>query len=61
MAEGVTRRPATKAGYRTTEFWISLGIGLLGAWLIMRGHEEIGAMLLAASGTGYSVSRGLAK
>jgi hypothetical protein len=48
-------------GYGTSEFLISVALIVGGVVLIVMGHEEPGAALLAAVGIGYGVSRGLAK
>ena len=60
--------PSDRAGWRTTEFWITLGVQLLGSavttGVIPTGSywERIAAMLLmAASAFGYAYSRGVAK
>ena len=50
-----------KSGLKTTEFWVALLLCGVGVWLITRGHDEIGGLLIAASGLGYKVSRGMAK
>ena len=53
-----------KPGIKTTEFWLSLAILVAGLVLLGRDSETyqaIGGVLVAASGMGYSISRGLAK
>ncbi len=57
-----------KSGVKTTEFWITLVLVVLGAVLAAGLLPEdsaaariVGAILAAAASFGYSVSRGLAK
>lgn len=50
-----------KAGWKTTEFWIGLLMTLIGAWLIEKGKDELGAVLVAVGGLGYQGSRALVK
>ena len=50
-----------KAGYKTTEFWITVGVGCAGVILLATGRQDLGAFLLASAGIGYPTSRGLAK
>jgi hypothetical protein len=50
-----------KSGWKTTEFWIAVAMKLLGAWLISKGKDELGVMLITISGGGYMGSRTLAK
>jgi len=50
-----------KPGYKTTEFWLTLAMGIAGIALIIKGDAAIGAALLGAAGVAYNGSRGLAK
>jgi hypothetical protein len=52
---------ALKSGWRSTEFWIALGLKLLGAWLIAKGKDELGMVLVLAGGGGYMLQRGQLK
>jgi hypothetical protein len=51
----------SKPGYKTTEFWITIGIGIIGAILIASGKETLGTALLGSAGVSYSGARGMAK
>lgn len=54
--------PAPTPGVRTSEFWIAVGMLLIGTYLTTRpGLEAIGAALIAVSGLGYNASRTLVK
>lgn len=59
-AEGAAQA-ALRGGWRTTEFWIALALKLLGAWLISKGKDELGAVLIVTGGGGYLASRGYVK
>lgn len=48
-------------GYKSTEFWLGLAMTLIGAWLISKDKDEIGAVLVAAGGLGYTGARALVK
>lgn len=55
-----------KPGLKSTEFWITIFITILGAALALMpeghwSHGVAGAVLAGLAGMGYSVSRGLAK
>ena len=55
-----------KPGLKSTEFWITICITILGAALALMpeghwSHGVAGAVLAGLAGMGYSVSRGLAK
>ena len=50
-----------KPGWKTTEFWITVGLGIAGIVLCIVEKQELGTALLAAAGISYSGSRGLAK
>lgn len=50
-----------KSGYKTTEFWISVGVGVVGVVLLCAGKETLGAALLGVAGISYNGARGLAK
>ena len=50
-----------KDGWRTTEFWIALVMTAIGAWLIAKGKEEIGGVLVAMAGSGYTAGRTVVK
>lgn len=50
-----------KNGWKTTEFWIALVMLALGTWLIEKGQDTLGAVIVAMSGTGYQASRTLVK
>lgn len=52
---------ALKSGWRTTEFWMALGMKILGAWLISKGKDELGVVLITAGGGGYIAGRSVAK
>lgn len=52
---------AGRPGIRTTEFWVMVGMTLLGAWLIERGQDTLGAYLIMIAGGGYTATRGLLK
>lgn len=56
-----TPNTVTKPGIRTTEFWMSVALFLLGVFLMSKGKDEVGAALMGASGFGYTMSRGMAK
>ena len=51
----------TKPGYKTTEFWVTMAMGVIGLGLTMIGKDTLGASLLAMAGLSYNGSRGLAK
>lgn len=50
-----------RPGIRTSEFWIAVAMNLLGAWLIAKGKDELGAMLIAIGGGGYTGARAYVK
>ena len=57
-----------KPGAKTSEFWLSLVSVLIGVALVVVGEAresaalvELGGLILAMSGTGYALSRGIAK
>ena len=50
-----------KPGYKSTEFWITIILSVIGAVLIATGKQELGAALLGAAGISYNGTRGLAK
>jgi hypothetical protein len=52
---------AVKDGWKTTEFWLSLAMKCLGAWLISKDKDELGTMLILAAGGSYALSRTLVK
>lgn len=51
----------TTRGRFTSEFWLTLAAMLIGTVLVLGGKEEVGGGILAASVTGYALSRGKAK
>lgn len=51
------RVAALKAGWRTTEFWIALGMKLIGVYLISKGQDELGSAIVLAGGGGYMLGR----
>ena len=53
--------PAIKPGYKSTEFWITVALGIAGVVLLATGKDTLGTALLAAAGVSYSGARGLAK
>lgn len=65
MSEQEKQEPVTVAnsgtggrpGIKTTEFWVMLVMTVLGAWIVERGHDEIGAAIIALAGSGYTGSR----
>lgn len=50
-----------KPGHKTTEFWVTMVMSVIGSGLIAQGYVEIGGLLLAIAGGSYTTSRGLAK
>lgn len=50
-----------RPGYQTIEFWVTILSIILGVFLILKGKEEYGAMLIAASGVAYPIARGITK
>ena len=46
-----------RPGIKTTEFWVMVAMTILGAWLIERGHDEIGATIIGLAGSGYTGAR----
>lgn len=51
----------TTRGRFTSEFWLTIAAMVIGTVLVLAGKEEIGGGILAASVTGYALSRGKAK
>lgn len=56
-----TPPPAARSGVRTSEFWLALACLGAGVLLILRGHVEIGAGLVAIATAGHQASRTLVK
>lgn len=52
---------ADRAGWRTTEFWVTLAALAASVYLFSIGKDEAAAAMLAVSGGSYAVSRGFAK
>lgn len=52
---------APRPGFKTTEFWISLGMFLAGCFLLGKDQFELGSGLIAASGMGYQANRAYVK
>jgi hypothetical protein len=56
--------PEIKAGYKTTEFWLTLGVlALNGGWFALKGEAlpfDVNAVLSALVGV-YAIVRGLTK
>lgn len=50
-----------KAGWKSTEFWIAVGMFLVGCWLIEKDHVELGTGLITLSGFSYTGSRHMIK
>lgn len=50
-----------KPGFKTTEFWIALAMGLAGAYLMGKGQDDLGAFLMGASGFSYTAGRAYVK
>lgn len=50
-----------KSGVKTSEFWVTMLLMIGGVVLIALGKDSLGAALMGASGTGYTLSRGHAK
>lgn len=50
-----------KPGFKTTEFWIALGMLLAGAYLLGKEQFELGSALIGASGLSYSGGRSYVK
>lgn len=62
------RRLKMKPGYKTTEFWVAVGLCIIGILMSAGIFEEgdkvtqiFGFIIAAANGLGYSISRGLSK
>lgn len=51
----------TKAGYKTTEFWITVGASLLTVLNAVPLPEKYEGVVVAALGVAYVLSRGIAK
>lgn len=50
-----------KPGFRTTEFWITVLLIVVGTVLVLGGKEELGTTLILGAAAPYVVSRGMAK
>jgi hypothetical protein len=50
-----------KPGWKSTEFWIAVGMQCAGAFLLGKGQYELGTALMGASGLGYKVARTIQK
>ncbi len=50
-----------KQAIRSTEFWITIYVLVLGVVLFILGHGAEGAVVTSAGSVGYGLSRGIAK
>lgn len=67
MLEALKPEPV-KPGYQTTEFWITIIVLLMGAFLLGYGVVKekdnafnVGALMVSLAAPGYQITRGMAK
>ena len=48
-------------GFKSTEFWMTIGGIVLGAYLSMNGVSDMVVMAIIGAGPGYAIGRGVAK
>jgi hypothetical protein len=57
----LTELPGLKAGWRTSEFWVTLVALAMAAALMYRGRDELATVVLSVATGGYHASRAIVK